>query len=60
MYTQLHSPSGSPKNTSFISRNTFTSEMNYKQRANILFDKLNTFKNDLENEKHEKFSEVLQ
>lgn len=49
MYTQIHSPSTSPKNLAFIPRSNFTTQADYKERANILFDKLNSFKNNLEN-----------
>lgn len=56
MYSQTQASNQSPKSSNFSSQISFTHEMNYKERANMLFDKLNSFKSNLENEKYVKFS----
>ncbi len=47
MYSQMHSPTSSPKNITFVSRSSFANQLDYKERAGVLFDKLNSFKNNL-------------
>lgn len=60
MYSHTQASNQSPKSSNFSSQISFTHELNYKERANMLFDKLNSFKSSLENEKYVKFSEVLE
>lgn len=59
MQSQSQVSNISSKSSKFSTQMTFTNESNYKERASMLFDKLNSFKSNLEDEKYEKFSEVL-
>lgn len=59
MQSQSQVSNISSKSSKFSTQMAFTNESNYKERASMLFDKLNSFKSNLEDEKYEKFSEVL-